>query len=253
MIIREISKHFKRLFEQYPVVTITGPRQSGKTTLARSTFPDLPYKNLEHPETRLFAKEDPIAFLKTVPHGAIIDEIQYVPELSSYLQVIVDEDGQNGMFVLTGSQQFNMLQTVSQSLAGRSAILKLLPFSYYEIAGEFEGIKSADDYIFRGFYPRLYDQNIDPSVGLPSYIETYIERDLRQLSQVHDLMLFQKFMRLCAGALFENLVITEILKTSFNNVKTNNLFLIVMPKAMRWIFFMLLRKIWFSHIRFDSY
>jgi len=200
MIPRLISQHLRKIFNQYPVVTITGPRQSGKTTLVNSCFPHLPYKNLEHIETRRFAKEDPVAFLKTIPNGAIIDEIQHVPELSSYIQVIVDERKQNSLFVLTGSQQFNMLQTVSQSLAGRTGIVKLLPFSLNEIRGKYPSLSgSADDYLFRGFYPRLYDQNIDPSIGLPDYIATYIERDLRQLSHIQDLLLFQKFLKLCAG------------------------------------------------------
>lgn len=200
MIQREITTHIEQLFKQFPVLTITGPRQSGKTTLARSTFSQLPYKNLENPETRLFAKEDPVGFLNTVSDGAIIDEIQYAPELSSYIQAIVDEAGKNGMFVLTGSQQFNMIETVSQSLAGRSAIVKLLPFSLQEIQGKYPELgESTDDYLFRGFYPRLYENRIDPSIGLSAYIETYIERDLRQLSQVQDLLLFQKFLKLCAG------------------------------------------------------
>jgi len=200
MIRRHITAHLESVFSQYPVITITGPRQSGKTTLARSSFPHLPYKNLENIETRSFAKDDPVAFLKTVPDGAIIDEIQHVPELSSYLQVIVDERRENGIYVLTGSQQFNMLQTVSQSLAGRTAIIKLLPFSLREIKGAYPDVPdSADAYLYRGFYPRLYDQHIEPAVGLSNYIATYIERDIRQLSRIQDLLLFLKFLKLCAG------------------------------------------------------
>jgi len=200
MLTRKIANHVKELFSQYPVITVTGPRQSGKTTLAQFCFPSLPYKNLEHLETRRFAQEDPIAFLKTVPEGAILDEIQNVPELTSYIQVEVDEQRKNGLFVLTGSRQFNMLETVSQSLAGRTAIIKLLPFSLEEIDGKYKTLgDTTDDYIFRGFYPRLYDHEIEPSIGLADYIETYIERDLRQLSQIQDLLLFQKFLKLCAG------------------------------------------------------
>ena len=200
MITRRISEHVKNIFRQYPVITITGPRQSGKTTLAKSCFPHLPYKNLENLETRQFAMEDPVAFFKTIPDGAIIDEIQYVPDLSSYIQVIADEEKRNSLFVLTGSLQFNMLETVSQSLAGRTAIVKLLPFSYCEIKDEYEELgNTTDDYLFRGFYPGLYDKKIDPALGLANYIETYIERDLRQLSQIHDLIVFRKFLKLCAG------------------------------------------------------
>ena len=200
MVPRHIEGFLKKQFTHYPVVTITGPRQSGKTTLAKAVFPGLPYTNLEHLETRQFATEDPIAFLNRMPDGGIIDEIQNVPELLSYIQVKVDETGSNGMFVLTGSRQFNLMETVSQSLAGRTAIIKLLPFSLEEIHGRYpELAKETDDYLFRGFYPRIYDQRIDPVIGLADYIETYIERDLRQLSQIQDLLLFRKFLRLCAG------------------------------------------------------
>lgn len=163
MIRRQLTDHIKSAFSQFPVVTITGPRQSGKTTLARYCFPDLPYINLEHLEVRQFAHEDPVAFMKNIPDGAVIDEIQYVPELSSYIQVLVDEKARNGMFILTGSQQFNMLQTVSQSLAGRTASIKLLPFSLSEIRGSYKDLPdTVDHYMFRGCYPRIYEQRIDP-------------------------------------------------------------------------------------------
>ncbi|HDQ14363.1 MAG TPA: ATP-binding protein [Sediminispirochaeta sp.] len=200
MIPRKIETHVKSMFSLYPVITITGPRQSGKTTLVKTCFPQLPYRNLEHPETRQFAREDPIRFLRTVPDGAILDEIQNAPELTSYIQVEVDEKGKNGLFVLTGSRQFNVMEAVTQSLAGRTAIIKLLPFSFEEIGDLYPELgKSTDEYLFRGFYPRLYEQKIDPSVGLTDYIETYIERDLRQLSRIQDLLLFRKFLKLCAG------------------------------------------------------
>ncbi len=200
MIPRAIEAHVKKCFSVYPVVTITGPRQSGKTTLAKFCFPDLPYINLEHPETRLFATEDPVAFMKKIPHGAILDEIQNVPELTSYIQVTVDETKQNGLFVLTGSRQFGLMEKVAQSLAGRTAIITLLPFSMSEIEEHYPDCpKETDELIFRGFYPRLYDQAIRPTLGLSDYIATYIEKDLRQLSQIQNLGLFQKFMKLCAG------------------------------------------------------
>lgn len=200
MIHREIEGYVKQMFTQYPVITITGPRQSGKTTLATACFPDLPYKNLEHLETRQFAHEDPVKFFKTIPDGAVIDEIQNVPELTSYIQVKVDRKKRNGMYVLTGSRQFNMMETVTQSLAGRTSIIKLLPFSVEELGNSYQDLgNTADDYMFRGFYPRLYDQKIEPSAGLSDYVETYIERDLRQLSRVQDLLLFRKFLQLCAG------------------------------------------------------
>ena len=158
MITREIEAHAKECFSVYPVVTITGPRQSGKTTLAKRCFPDLSYVNLEHPETRLFAAEDPVAFMKKYEAGAILDEIQNVPELTSYIQVAVDEKKRNGLFVLTGSRQFSLMEKVAQSLAGRTAVITLLPFSRSEIEGHYPTFsKATDDLIFRGFYPRLYE------------------------------------------------------------------------------------------------
>lgn len=200
MIPRSVGPHLSDLFRQYPVVTITGPRQSGKTTLARSTFPQLEYRNLEDPETRLFASEDPVAFFKSIPDGAIIDEFQRLPELTSRIQVIVDENGENGQFVLTGSQQFNMTARIAQSLAGRTAIVRLFPFSLDELAdGLTEPPTDIDTYLFRGMYPRIWDHDLDPAVAYGDYIETYIERDLRQLSEIKDLVLFQKFVGLCAG------------------------------------------------------
>ena len=200
MILRKIASHVRKLSTLYPVVTITGPRQSGKTTLARACFPDLPYINLENLETRQYAKDDPVGFLKQNTAGAILDEIQNVPEITSYIQELVDEKKQNGRFVLTGSRQFNLYETVSQSLAGRTGIVKLLPFSLSEIEGQFPDLgDSTEDYLYRGFYPRLYDQHIEPAIGLTDYVETYVERDLRQLSQIQDLLLFRKFLKLCAG------------------------------------------------------
>jgi len=197
MIERTLAAHARSVFAKYPVVTITGPRQSGKTTLARAVFAEKAYVNLENPATRQFAIEDPNGFLNQYPDGAVIDEIQRVPDLVSYLQVIVDEKRTNGLFVLTGSQQFPLMKGISQSLAGRTAILKLLPFSIEEVAsfGRFE----IDDLLFRGFYPRIYDQKIPPEQALGDYYETYVERDVRQLVNVRNMALFQRFVRLCAG------------------------------------------------------
>jgi len=200
MISRTIESYVCRCFSVYPVVTITGPRQSGKTTLAKSCFSHLPYVNLESLENRQFATEDPVAFMRKYSNGAIIDEIQNVPELTSYIQVAVDDKKQNGLFVLTGSRQFSLMEKVSQSLAGRTAIVTLLPFSLEEISEGYPNLKNeTDELIFNGFYPRLYDQHIEPVMGLSDYIATYIEKDLRQLSQIQNLGLFQKFLKLCAG------------------------------------------------------
>jgi predicted AAA+ superfamily ATPase len=197
MISRILATYAVAIFAKYPVVTITGPRQSGKTTLARATFTDRPYANLENPVTRQFAQEDPVAFLSQYPEGAVIDEIQRVPGLLSYIQVIVDERRKNSLFVLIGSQQFELMRGISQSLAGRTALLKLLPLSIPELAARFSlGI---DEMLFKGFYPRIYDQNIGPAQVYGDYFETYVDRDLRQLVNVKDLSVFQRFVRLCAG------------------------------------------------------
>ena len=181
----------------FPVITITGPRQSGKTTLSKQLFNELPYYSLENPDIRLFAETDPRAFLKQFPNGAILDEIQNVPQLLSYLQQIVDENKGKVLFVLTGSNQFSLMNKITQSLAGRTVIFKLLPFSFNEIPG-FK-TKTTDEIILKGFYPTIQSNDISPHIFYRSYYETYLERDVRQLIQVKDLSLFQKFMKLCAG------------------------------------------------------
>ena len=197
LIKRTLSAYAQYIFTKYPVITVTGPRQSGKTTLARQTFPDKPYANLENPVVRQFAIEDPVGFLNQYPQGAVLDEIQRAPELLSFLQVIVDEKKENSLFILTGSRQFELMEKVSQSLAGRTALLKLLPFTIKEI--ETYKIKSLDEIMFRGFYPRIYDQDIPPYQAYGDYFETYVEKDLRQLVNIKNLSLFHRFVTLCAG------------------------------------------------------
>jgi predicted AAA+ superfamily ATPase len=195
---RTITSTLTSLAGQFPVVTITGPRQSGKTTLCRATFPDKPYINLEQPDTRRFAQDDPKAFLARIPEGAILDEIQRVPELLSYIQVIVDEQAVAGQFIVTGSQQFEVANTINQSLAGRTALLKLLPLSIEEMA--LAGITlSVDQLILNGFYPRIHNKGLNPTRVMGDYLETYVERDIRQLVSIKNLGLFEKFVRLCAG------------------------------------------------------
>ena len=198
MIEREITQRLTTLFQQYPFVTVTGPRQSGKTTLCRATFPGLAYANLEAPDQRDFAASDPRGFLAQFGEGAIIDEVQHVPELLSYLQVIADERGGNGLFVLTGSEHFRLSEAVSQSLAGRTALLHLLPFSLAErrMAGCSEAV---DDILYSGFYPRIIDQGLDPTQALADYFETYVERDVRRIGEIRNLSNFRRFVRLCAG------------------------------------------------------
>jgi predicted AAA+ superfamily ATPase len=195
---RDISAHLLSAAKDYPVITLTGPRQSGKTTLCRMIFPQLPYANLEDPEVRAYARDDAKAFLGAFPNGAVIDEFQHVPDLASYIQIMVDNPGFKGTFVLTGSQNLAVRNSVSQSLAGRTAIIELLPLSWPEVAPMMSNA-STDQLLFQGFYPRIYDQQLDPSRTLSDYIATYVERDLRQISMIHDLSLFQKFLGLCAG------------------------------------------------------
>lgn len=198
MVPRTIAPLLEELFRRYPFVTVTGPRQSGKTTLCRTALPDLAYVNLESPNHRQFAEEDPKRFIATWPGGVILDEIQRVPSLLSWLQVFADEHGGNGLFVLTGSGQFLLSDRIDQSLAGRTALLRLLPFSLDELrkAGAATGV---DDLLFAGFYPRIHDRGLDPTQALGDYVETYAERDVRRLLEIRNLTAFQRFLRLCAG------------------------------------------------------
>jgi len=199
MIEREMTPCVKAVFKKYPVVTITGPRQSGKTTLVKHLFGDKPYVNLEQLENREFAKSDPRGFLRPLREGAVIDEIQRAPELLSDIQALIDERRKNGMFVLTGSAQFELMRGISQSLAGRTALLKLLPFSLSELSGRASFPGGTGEMMHKGFYPRVYDQDLEPARAYADYFETYIERDLRQIVAIKNLTAFQKFVRLCAG------------------------------------------------------
>ena len=198
MIERDITPCLVRLFGQYPFVTVTGPRQSGKTTLCRAAFPHLKYVNLEAPDEREFAQSDPRGFLSRLDEGAILDEIQRVPDLLSYLQVIADEKRRNGLFILTGSEHFKLSEAITQSLAGRTGLLRLLPFSLVERQRTGAG-RSTEEILHSGFYPRIYDQGLEPYQAYADYFETYVERDVRRLSEIRNLSSFQRFVRLCAG------------------------------------------------------
>jgi len=206
---RALTKTAAALLKKYPALTITGPRQSGKTTLARLLFPKKPYVNLETPDIRRFARDDPRAFLAEYAGGAVFDEIQRAPELLSYLQPILDETNAPGRFILTGSQQFEMMQHLSQSLAGRTAILRLLPFSLDEIRAERPDF-TTDDWIFTGFYPRIYQAGIAPSQAYSDYYASYVERDIRQLINVRNHALFDRFVRLCAGRIGQVLNLSNL-------------------------------------------
>jgi len=195
---RQIKKELQSLAKDYYVVTVTGPRQSGKTTLVKAAFPKKPYVNLESLDSQELALSDPNAFFSQFPNGAIIDEIQRAPKLLSYIQVIVDQKKMMGQFILTGSHQFELHQAITQSLAGRTALLTLLPMSLLELKKEKIQL-SLDEQIFYGGYPRIYKDKLDPTKLYRNYFKTYVERDLRQIIQVKNLSQFQRFVRICAG------------------------------------------------------
>ncbi|RMH75572.1 MAG: ATP-binding protein, partial [Calditrichaeota bacterium] len=214
MIPRFLSARLQNAATRYPVITLTGPRQSGKTTLVRNVFSDYGYFSLERPDHREFALEDPRGFLQRAGERVILDEVQHTPELFSYIQPIVDEHHRPGQYILTGSQNFLLLEKISQSLAGRTAIFHLLPFAKRELLGEkpyhpddFPDMlsRSGEEYpdlwemLFKGFYPRLHDQHLDTREWLAGYYQAYIERDVRSVLNVGNLDRFARFVRLCAG------------------------------------------------------
>jgi len=198
MITREITPYFTEAVKTHPVVTVFGPRQSGKTTLVRNVLPKYGYVNLENPKERRLAIEDPEAFFTQHPSPLIIDEVQHVPELLSWIQVRVDESGRKGEYVLTGSHQPLLKEKVTQSLAGRTAIVTLLPFSISELVSAGYDL-SRDEYVYRGFLPRIYADGLDPTTANEEYYRTYVERDVRQLVQVENQAAFEAFVRLLAG------------------------------------------------------
>lgn len=199
MIERLLQPRLLDLATRYPVLTLTGPRQSGKTTLSRMAFPELPYASLENPAQRELAQNDPIAFLGRYRNGAIIDEVQRVPEIFSYLQGLVDEDPRPGRFLLTGSQNLALVSAVTQSLAGRTTLTELLPLSLAEIRRFPDPPADLETLLWQGGYPRIYERRLPAQEWLADYTATYVERDVRQLIRVGDLLVFQTFLRLCAG------------------------------------------------------
>lgn len=199
MIPRHLTAELLAQLEEYPIVTVIGPRQAGKTTLVRAALPDYDYVSLENPESRQIATDDPKAFLKQHPQRVIFDEIQRAPQLLSYLQGIVDEDKRNGQFVLTGSHQLELRAAITQSLAGRTGMLHLLPLSIAELEATGIRFNQFEDYIHHGFLPRVYDQQQRPHTAYANYYQTYVERDVRQLIRLKDASLFEKFVKLLAG------------------------------------------------------
>lgn len=207
---RILEATVKEVAAQYRVVTITGPRQSGKTTLCRMAFPGMPYVSLENPDVLNAVAADPVSFLQYYrASGVVLDEIQNAPELLSYIQGIVDEDEKPGQFILTGSHQFSLMEGISQSLAGRTALIRLLPFSIEE-SDCIKPFKRLEDHIFKGFYPDVRIRSLDPVSYYRDYFETYVQRDVRQMIQVKDLRLFRNFVRLCAGRIGQNFNASDI-------------------------------------------
>ena len=199
MIERDLAPKLREAARTWPSITLTGPRQSGKTTLCRAMFPNHPYATLEAPDIRNFAKEDPRAFLEQFPRGAILDEVQRVPDLLSYLQGIIDAEPAPGRWILTGSQNLSLVESISQSLAGRTALYNLLPLTRSETTRFPRHPEALEQALFTGSYPRIFDGGLDASDWLRSYVATYVERDVRMLSNVGDLATFQRFVALCAG------------------------------------------------------
>jgi predicted AAA+ superfamily ATPase len=223
MVNREIEAALLKLLEKYPAVNITGPRQSGKTTLVREVLKAHRYFSLENPDIRVFAQDDPRGFLQLAGEKFILDEVQHVPSLFSYLQQEIDEHKSNGRIVLLGSQSFSMNEYITQSLAGRVANLKLLPFSLSELRAANLHDASWNSAIFKGFYPRLHKEAIAPVDFYPHYVETYLQRDVRQIKNVSNLTAFTRFLRLCAGRVGNILNLTALANDadiSLNTVKS---------------------------------
>ena len=210
MIVRDSETVLKNLASQFKAIALTGPRQSGKSTLARTAFPGKKYISLENPDIRDSALSDTRGFLNNLPNGAIVDEAQRVPELFSYLQQVLDESDEKGRFILTGSNNFLMLENITQSLAGRIGYLELLPFCYNEIQ-KIQGYDlTLNNMIFSGGYPAIAFDRIDVNFWFPSYIRTYVERDVRQIKNITNLNLFQKLLYLCAGRVGQELNLNNL-------------------------------------------
>lgn len=211
MIQRAATNKIKQLAKKFPAVGLLGPRQSGKTTLAKELFPKKPYISFENQDNVLLATKDPRAFLAHYKTGAIFDEIQRVPQLLSYMQGVIDaQPNKVGLFIITGSQNLLLLESISQTLAGRIAFIHLLPFSYAELEGSKHNKQSLNKLILNGGYPRLYDRKINPVDYYPNYLLTYVERDVRQIKNITNLALFQRFLKICATRVGQEVNYTSI-------------------------------------------
>lgn len=228
MIKREAEKQLVVLAAQFKAVAVVGPRQSGKTTLVKYIFKDKAYVNFENPDIRLYALEDPRGFLSNYPNGAVFDEVQRVPEIFSYLQQILDDSPINGLFILTGSNNFLLQENISQSLAGRVGYLNLLPLTLNEIN---EKDSTANQHIFKGGYPALYNTATDPTLWYANYIRTYIERDVRLIKNITNLITFERFLRLCAGRIGQLLNMNSLASETGVDNKTVNAWISVLETS----------------------
>lgn len=215
---RQLSGHIRKMLGKFPVVSVTGPRQSGKTTLLKNFFPDYRYFNLERLDIRAMLSADMIGFLRQAGPGVIFDEAQNLPELFSYIQVLSDERNLNGQYILAGSQSFLMSEHISQSLSGRVSLNTLLPFSIKELKVNLA--TEPGSLIYSGFYPRVHDQKIEPHDFYPSYLQTYIERDIRSLRSIENLHVFARFLGLCAGRIGQIINLTSLANDSGISVNT---------------------------------
>jgi len=226
---REIESEVLKGADGFPVITITGPRQSGKTTLIKHLFPEKNYISLENPDNYEIAKTDPRGFLNRYLNGVILDEVQRVPELLSYIQGIADEYNNPGMFILSGSQQFNLMSGVSQSLAGRAAIFRLFPFNMSELGSLNES--KVNEILYKGYYPRIWSSDLIPSKVYSDYIESYIERDLRQIVNIKDLDQCRRFTRLCAGRIGQVFIASHLANEIGVSVHTINSWLSILENS----------------------
>lgn len=231
MILRKITEKIKFLALKYPVVTLTGTRQCGKSTLLKSAFPDYKYVSLEDLDLRMMAKADPRGFLQNFGAKTIIDEAQYVPELFSYIQTKIDAQNEAGMYILSGSHNFLLLQNISQSLAGRTAVLKLAPFSISELKNANLLPDSLNEFLFTGGYPRIYDKQISPVDFYPHYIQTYIDRDIRTIREIANLSQFVRFLKLCAARTGQLLNVSALANEAEITVPTANAWLALLESS----------------------
>ncbi len=233
MIKRDLEPKVKQMAQQFPVIAILGPRQSGKTTLSQETFPSYRYVSLEDFDARELANSDPRAFFAqhTNDQGIILDEIQHAPRLLSYIQTEVDKSKKHGFFVITGSQNFLLNEAITQTLAGRVAILTLLPLALSELKKADLLPADSNSMIFQGAYPRLYANNLNPVDWYPNYINTYIERDVRQIKNVSDLSTFQLFMKLCAGRIGQLLNVSSLANDCGVSVNTANAWISILEQS----------------------